>query len=147
MATARRQQVSANTHPSFRALSYQPHNFLNMTDVGGLNVECTHCGALKFEGETESLCCMKGIVQLEPFPQPQPILQHLYEVVDSDWKHFLANIRRYNSTFQTISFGCNEVTMPGFNPSLRIQGQDYHYIGNTVSSTSKSPKFGQNLFY
>ena len=89
-ATARWQQVSASTHPtcSFRALSYEPHNFLNMTDVGGLSVECTHCGALKFEGKTESLCCMKGNVQLESFPQTQPLLQHLYEGVDSYGKHF-----------------------------------------------------------
>jgi len=46
MATARRQQVSKSTRPSFRALSYQPHNFLNVTDVGGLSVECTHCAFL-----------------------------------------------------------------------------------------------------
>jgi len=92
MATACRQQVSASICPSFRALSYEPYNFLNVTDVGGLSVECTHCGALKFEGGKESLCCMKGNVQLESFPQPQPFLQHLNEGVGSDSKRFLANI-------------------------------------------------------
>jgi len=44
------------------------------------------------------------------------------------------------------SFGCNEVTMPGFNPSFRIQGQVYHHIGSIVSSTSKSQKFYQIYF-
>ena len=51
------------------------------------------------------------------------VLQHLYEGVDSNGKHFLANIRKYNSAFQMTSFGCNEVSMAGFNPSFRIQGQ------------------------
>ena len=111
-----------------------PHNFLKVTDVGRLSVECTHCGALKYEGETESLCCMKGNVQLESFPQPQPLLQHLYEGVDSNGKHFLANIRRYNSAFQMTSFGCNEVTMPGFNLSFRIQNHVYHCIGSMIPS-------------
>jgi len=32
------------------------------------------------------------------------------------------------------SFGYNEITMPGFNPSLRIQGQVYHLIGSMVPS-------------
>ena len=82
-----------------------------MTDVSGLSVECTHCGALKFEGETEFFCYMKSNVQLKSFPQPQPLLQHLHEGVDSDGKHFLADIRRYNNAFQMTSFGCNEVTM------------------------------------
>ena len=61
MATARRQQVSASTRPSFRALSYEPHNFLNVTDVGGLSVECTHCGALKFEGKQNPLRVMSSL--------------------------------------------------------------------------------------
>ena len=101
-----------------------PHNFLKVTDVGRLSVECTHCGALKYEGETESLCCMKGNVQLESFPQG----------VDNNGKNFLANIRRYNSAFQMTSFGCNEVTMPGFNLSFRIQNHEYHCIGSMIPS-------------
>jgi len=46
MAAARRQQVNASIRPSFRALSYDSHDFLNVTDVGRLSVECTHCGVL-----------------------------------------------------------------------------------------------------
>ena len=87
----RRQQVSAY---SLVALNYQPDNFHHTTDVGVLSVKCSYCGALKFPGETESFCCCKGNVQLEPFPQPQPFLQHLYEGIDSDGKHFLTNVRQ-----------------------------------------------------
>ena len=144
--TTRRQQVRASTHPSFRGFNYQPHNFFNTTDVGALSVECTHCGALKFPEETESLCCLKGNVQLEAFPQPQSFLRHLYEGTDSAGRHFLHTIRKYNSAFQMTSFGCNEITMAGFNPSFRVQGQVYHRIGSLVPSAGESPKFSQIYF-
>ena len=94
MNNMRRQQVSANRIPSLVALNYQPDNYHRSTDVGAFSVKCSYCGALKFPGETESFCCCKGNVQLEPFPQPQPFLQHLYEGIDSDGKHFLTNIRQ-----------------------------------------------------
>ena len=91
--------------------------------------------------ETESLCCLKGNVKLHAFPQLQPFLQHLNEGTNSDGKHFLGNIRKYNCAFQMTSFGCNEIAMAGFNPSFRIQGQVYHLIGCIAPSTGESPKF------
>ena len=142
----RRQQVCSSRQASFRALSYQPEHFYNTTDIGTLSLQCSNCGALKFERETDSLCCSKGNVQLEQFPQVQPFLQHLYEGTDSDGKHFLANIRKYNCAFQMTSFGCNEVSMAGFNPSFRIQGQVYHLIGSIVPTEGESPKFAQIYF-
>ena len=90
-------QVSVSRLPSLMVLNYQPDNFHNTIDIGTLSVECSHCGALKFPGETYSFCCSKGNVQLEPVSQPQPFLQHLYEGTDSDSKHFKNNIRKYNS--------------------------------------------------
>ena len=104
------------------------------------------CGALKFEKETDSLCCSKGNVKLDGFPQLQPFLQHLYEGTDNNSKHFLSNIRKYNCAFQMTSFGCNEVSMAGFNLSFRIQGQVYHLIGSIVPSEGESPKFAQIYF-
>ena len=44
------------------------------------------------------------------------------------------------------SFGCNEVSMAGFNPSFRIQGQVYHLIGSIVPTAGESPKFAQIYF-
>ena len=103
---------------SIRALIYQPENFCNTTNIGTLSLQYSNCGALKFERETDSLCCSKGDVQLEKFPQVQPFLQHLYEDTDSNGKQVLANICKYNCAFQMTSFGCNEVSMPGFKPIL-----------------------------
>jgi len=56
-------------------------------------------------------------------------------------KHFLANIRKYNGAFQMTSFGCNEITIAGFDPSFRVQGQVYHRIDSLVPSAGESPKF------
>ena len=113
---------------------------------GRLSIRCSNYGALKFEKETELLCCSKGNVKLDAFPQPQPFLQHLYDGVDSDGKHFLINIRKYNCAFQVTSFGCNEITMAGFNPSFRIQGQVYHLIGSIAPIAGESPKFCEVYF-
>ena len=143
---ARRQQVRACRQASFRPLNYQPDTFVTTTSVGLLSVECQNCGALKFSKETEGFCCSKGNVKLDAFSQPHPFLKHLYEGTDSDGKHFLSNIRKYNCAFQMTSFGCNEITMAGFNPSFRIQGQVYHLIGSMVPTAGESPKFAQIYF-
>ena len=146
MNNMRRQQVRGSRQASFRALHYQPENFYNTTNIGSLTAQCSNCGALKFDKETDGLCCLKGNVQLDEFPQLQPFLRHLYEGTDSNGKHFLANIRKYNCAFQMTSFGCNEVSMSGFNPSFRIQGQVYHLIGSIVPTEGESPKFAQIYF-
>ena len=44
------------------------------------------------------------------------------------------------------SFGCSEITMGGFNPSFRIQGQVYHLIGSILPAEGESPKFAQIYF-
>ena len=142
----RRQQVRDGRQASFRALNYNANDFCNTTNVGTLSLECSNCGAIKFPMETESLCCSKGNVQLDAFPQPPVFLQHLYEGVDSNGKHFLTNIRKYNCAFQMTSFGCSEITMAGFNPTFRIQGQVYHLIGSIIPTEGESPKFAQIYF-
>ena len=114
--------------------------------LGGLTMNHKTSLLQRFSGEAKSLCCLKGNVQLEAFPQPQSFLKHLYEGVDIEGKHYLANIRKYNSAFQMTSFGCNEITMAGFNPSFRVQGQVYHRIGSLLPSAGESPKFSQIYF-
>lgn len=73
------QQVCGSRPASLRALNYEADNFYITTNVGTLNMECLNYGAIRFPMETESLCCLKGNVKLDVFPQPQPFLQHLYE--------------------------------------------------------------------
>ena len=111
-----------------------------------MNVQCSDCGILKFDKETDRLCCSKGKVKLDQYPQPHRFLQHLYEGIDSNGKHFLANMRKYNCVFQMTSFGCNEVSMAGFNPSFRIQDQVYHFIRSIVPTQCESHKFAEIYF-
>ena len=138
--------VRDNRQASFRALNYNADSFYSTTDIGTLSVQCSNCGAIKFPMETESLCWLKGSIQLDAFPQPPVFLQHLYESVDSNGNNFLANICKYNCAFQMTSFGCCEITMAGFNPSFRIQGQVYHLIGSIVPVEGEFPKFAQIYF-
>ena len=89
MNNTRRQQVRQGRQASLRALNYRADNFVNATSVGLLNVECQNCGALKFNKETDGLCCSKGNVKLDAFPQLQPFLQHLYEGTNSKANVFI----------------------------------------------------------
>ena len=69
-----RQQVHSSRQTSVMAINYQPEHFYNTTDIGTLSLQCSNYDALKFERETASLCCTKGNVQLQEFPQVQPFL-------------------------------------------------------------------------
>src|ERR1700761_9408383 len=62
-------------------------------------------------------------------------------------RHFLENIRKYNSCFQMTSFGAtNEVCEPGFMPTFKVQGQVYHRVGSLLPATNEEPKFLQIYF-
>jgi hypothetical protein len=44
-------------------------------------------------------------------------------------KHFLHNIRKYNSCFNMTSFGATStVAEPGFMPTFKIQGASFHFL-------------------
>jgi hypothetical protein len=62
-------------------------------------------------------------------------------------KHFLDNIRKYNSCFQMTSFGTSkEVVDSGFMPTFRIQGQVYHRVGSLLPPSNEEHKFLQIYF-
>ena len=51
--------------------------------------------------------------------------------------------KTYRNIILHSSFGCDEMAMPGFNPSFRIQGQLYHHISSMVPSTGDTPRSSQ----
>ena len=57
------------------------------------------------KGETASLCCNNGKVQLPNLEHPPELLEYVMLGETADSKHFLENIRKYNSCFQMTSFG------------------------------------------
>ena len=104
------------------------------------------CGAHKFDGETPSMCCSAQQVCLDFFPPLQDYLAQLYYSDTPDSRHFLPSKWKYNCAFQMTSFGCNEVHLPGWNPSFRVQGQVFHQIGGLLPQPDQPPQFLQVYF-
>ncbi|GBP41987.1 hypothetical protein EVAR_33791_1 [Eumeta japonica] len=65
--------------------------------------------ALKFKNETPGMCCASGNVKLPELHPPPEALLTLLSGVTRESKHFLENIRKYNSCFQIISFGVTNI--------------------------------------
>lgn len=76
------------------------------------------------------MCCSSGKVKLPALEPPPEPLESLMSGTTPRSKHFLENIRKYNSCFQMTSFGANNaVCEPGFMPTFKVQGQIY-FMGN-----------------
>lgn len=115
--------------------------------IGAMSVECVHCSALKFPGETPGFCCSKGQIKLPTLKPPPEPLQSLVTGTHPDSTHFLAKIRKYNSCFQMTSFGATrEVREPGFMPTFKVQGQVYHLAGSLLPQENCNPQFLQIYF-
>ncbi|GFT54617.1 uncharacterized protein NPIL_359641, partial [Nephila pilipes] len=97
--------------------AYQPYNRLafryNLGEdyslsrhvlIVTMTVVCPYCKALKFRGETKGMCCAAGKIKLPQFREPPEPLKTLLAGYTAESKHFLSNIRKYNSCFQMTSF-------------------------------------------
>ncbi|KAJ3924389.1 MAG: hypothetical protein NXY57DRAFT_878344, partial [Lentinula lateritia] len=83
--------------------------------LGQMNVECPNCHALHWAAErlTKSsatkpifgTCCKSGKLSLPMLQNPPQELQNLFDGTDFESKHFLDNIRSYNSAFAFVSLG------------------------------------------
>ena len=127
--------------------SYDSHPQLcigRMTDVC-----CSHCKGFKWRGEAAGMCCSNGKVKLPPLRLPPEPLQSLMLGETAESKHFLDNIRKYNSCFQMTSFGMKKQEKDkkqGFMPTFGVQGQVYHLIGSLLPPSNEEPKFLQIYF-
>lgn len=125
--------VNYNTHP----------NVL----IGPMNHECVYCKALKYEKEPIGMCCSSGKVKLPKLIGPPEPLKSLTSGITTISRHFLRNIRQYNSCFQMTSFGATNIMREsGFMPTFRIQGQIYHLIGSLLPVENEESKFLQLYF-
>ena len=118
------------------AFRYDPGN--NYDNFGQLNIgrmdkACSYCGALKWSGEAPGMCCSGGTVNLTALRPPPEPLESLMSGTTPRSRHFLENIRKYNSCFQMTSFGATkEICEPGFMPTFKVQGQVYHRVGSLL---------------
>ena len=106
-----------------KALCYQPGTAVNGSYIVAMTKECQKCSAVRFLSEPQGMCCANGKYGLELFPLFHPDLHDLFYQGSPDSSNVLNNIRVYNCAYQFTSFGCNEVTLRGWNPQFRIQGQ------------------------
>ena len=125
------QQNKSVTLKRYSALNYDPtHTYeLDKTvNIGPMNIICQHCNAKRYKGERPGICCSGGKVSLPLIGPVKEPLKSLMSGTTPKSKHFLKNIRAYNSAFQMTSFGQKNLC-PGFQSTFRIQGQLYHRIG------------------
>lgn len=111
-----------------------------------MDTVCVHCGALKFKNEAPGMCCASGKVKLPILRPPIEPLLSLLSGESSDSKHFLQNIRKYNSAFQMTSFGATKVVRDNFMSTFKIQGQIYHHVGSLLPVPDAEHKFLQIYF-
>mgnify|MGYP000642690211 CR=1 FL=1 len=115
--------------------------------IGGMEKLCCFCNAKKFKLEPPGMCCRNGKVQLPQLESPPDDLSFYMSGATSESKHFLKNIRRYNSCFQMTSFGATSIVeQPGFATTFTVQGQVYHKVGSLLTPPDQRPKFLQLYF-
>jgi len=113
--------------------------------IGKMDKLCVYCNALKFKNEPPGMCCAGGKVKLPQLHSPPEPLATLVSGDTSDSKHFLANIRKYNSCFQMTSFGAN-IVRENYMPTFKVQGQIYHRAGSLLPLPDADHKFLQIYF-
>lgn len=131
-------------------------------DDGDPVYSCNACGALMWYAETLrgsthgkngsfSLCCTRGKIVLPVFPkEPPSLLWNLYTNNHPKSKHFMENIRRYNTMFSFTSMGgkVDHKYNNGRGPYVyRLQGQNCHRMGGLVPVDANPPIFSQLYIY
>jgi len=137
------QDLKRAAHNYNPRISYHHHK--NVT-IGELELICPHCSAYKWKGEPPGMCCSNGKVKLQPLQHPPDPLANLLKGESQMSRHFLDNIRKYNSCFQMTSFGAQkEIREQGFMPTFKVQGQIYHRAGSLLPFDGE-PQFLQIYF-
>ncbi|XP_035835770.1 uncharacterized protein LOC110888207 [Helianthus annuus] len=130
-------------------------------DHGDQCITCDVCNAKLWDskkgrgkhkdGKTSySLCCGYSKVELPDYKDARPNYEKLFRCVDKESKHFLNNIRRYNSMFAFTSMGgkVDPTVNRGNAPfCYRISGENYHTIGSLLPENGSKPKFCQLYIY
>jgi hypothetical protein len=123
---------------------------VHLHDCGDLTMICSEYDAKNFAKELPKdkkiqQCCAKDNVILPPAkPCPEP-LASLLENRHLKWKHFMKQIRNYNSAHAFASMGANYSPPPGRGPyCVRIHGQIYHQT--TPLGQTANPKYSDLYF-
>ncbi|KAL7590601.1 hypothetical protein Lser_V15G37887 [Lactuca serriola] len=97
-----------------------------------------------------SLCCGYGKDELPSLKEASSSYRNLYRLVNSKSKHFMKNIRRYNSMLSFTSMGdkVDSSINRGNTPYIfKLNGQNYHSIRSLLPTHGSRPKFCQLYIY
>ncbi|UYV73589.1 hypothetical protein LAZ67_10004176 [Cordylochernes scorpioides] len=131
------------------SLNYEQITFLQ---IGHMGKQCSHCTALKYNGERPGMCCSAGKVRIPDLLEPPKALRTLLDGSSPHSAEFIQCVRHYKNAFQMTSFGCgSRVVLPGYMPTFKVQGQVYHRIGSVLppldsDSRELQPAFLQVFF-
>ncbi|GFU70728.1 ATP-dependent DNA helicase [Trichonephila clavipes] len=95
--------------------------------IGKMDKICMYCSALKFKNETRGMCCASGKVKLPDLHSPPEPLSTFLSAVTRVSKHFLENIRKYNSCFQMTSFGATNIVRENYMPTSSVHSSSEQY--------------------
>ena len=84
----RRRRSTALARAAFSYTSDQHYVADHALSIGSMFVECQHCRAKKFNGETPGMCCAKGKVVLPPLAAAPEPLATLLESVGNLYTRF-----------------------------------------------------------
>ncbi|CAH9068979.1 unnamed protein product [Cuscuta epithymum] len=131
----------------YDALPAHAHNrAVEYWDIGDAHYLCEFCNSLFWFEERVvsisskinpkySLCCRQGNVVLPFMKEPPSFLSELIHGVDDRSKHFIENVRSYNSMFAFTSMGgkiAHTVNKGKSPPIFKLHGQNYHLIGSLL---------------
>ena len=111
--------------------------------IGSMDKRCSECNALKWTGETATICCKQGKVCLESFPDPPKMLQDLWIKNTAEARIFRENARSFNNALALSSLIKNERKFVGFSPSVVFEGKAHQRYGPLMSENGEQPQFAQ----
>ena len=111
--------------------------------IGSMDKRCSECNALKWTGETATICCKQGKVCLESFPDPPKMLQDLWIKNTAEARIFRENARSFNNALALSSLIKNERKFVGFSPSVVFEGKVHQRYGPLMSENGEQPQFAQ----
>ena len=150
------------THMGAARNRFFEDNTISEHSIGKMEYECGKCSALMFKDEQHklmhkgsnslcySLCCSYGSVKVPPISEPPDLLRRLLTNCSPLSRHFIQNIRAYNSAFAFASMTLTgqEYVFQGRGPyCFRINGQVYHTISQLLPDPGCAHKFSQLYLY
>ncbi|GFS76021.1 ATP-dependent DNA helicase [Nephila pilipes] len=91
------------------------------------------------------MCCAAAKIKLPHLREPPEPLKILLSGYTAESKHFLSNIRKYNSCFQMTSFRA-EVITKHFMSTFKVKGQIYHKVVSLLPLPNGQHNFLQMYF-